>query len=66
MLFYFITFCIIGFMLGVVFKNSNVAFGIVAVITICWAFIFGLWAMATFIELILGYAVAKSVMKENN
>lgn len=64
MLFYFIIFCIIGFVLGVVIKNIKIALGIVAAITLCWTFAYGPWALATFFELILGVAVGRVVMKE--
>ncbi len=64
MLFYFIIFCIVGFILGIVINNIKVVLGIVAAITLCWTFAYGPWALATFIELMLGVAVAKIVMKE--
>ena len=36
---------------------------VIAIITLCWAFIYGPWALATFIELMMGYAVAKEIRK---
>ncbi len=64
MLFYFIIFFIIGFGLGVVIRNIKIALGIVVAITLCWTFAYGPWALAAFIELMLGVAVARVVRKE--
>ena len=64
MLFYFIIFCTIGGIIGVVVKNFKVALGVIGAITLGWAFVYGPWALVTFIELTVGYTVAKTVIKE--
>lgn len=61
MLFYFIIFCAAGFFIGAIIKNTRIAIAVIAAISLCWAFAFGPWALATFLELLLGYAVANSV-----
>ena len=64
MLFYAVTFCVIGAVLGVVLKNFKKALAVIVIISLCWAFVFGPWALATFIELMLGYAVVKVIINE--
>lgn len=61
MLFYFVIFCIVGFAIGHMIKDSKIAITIIVVIALLWALIFGPWAVSTFIELILGYIVARKV-----
>lgn len=61
MLFYLVIFCTTGFFIGAIIKNSRIAIAIIAIISLCWAFAFGPWALATFLELLAGYAVANSV-----
>lgn len=64
MFFYFIVFCIIGFVIGSMQKNPKNAMGIIVAVTICWALAWGPWAVATFVELMIGYALAKIIIKE--
>ncbi len=64
MLVYFVVFCVVGFIVGVVFKDLKLALAAMVVISVCWAFVYGPWALATFIELVLGYAVAKVITRE--
>ena len=64
MFFYFVIFCAIGFVIGVLLKNFKVAMAVIVVIALLWALPFGSWALATFVELMLGYVVAKVVVKE--
>ena len=45
-------------------KNHDTAIGIVIFITVICLFIYGIWGFATFIELILGYALAKKNYKQ--
>ena len=61
MLFYFIIFCIVGFAIGALLKDSKVSIAIIITISLLWALAFGPWALATFVELILGYTVARRV-----
>ena len=63
MLFYLVTFCTIGFFIGVIIRNSKIAIAIIVVITLCWALVFGPWALATFLELLLGYVGANSIKR---
>ena len=64
MIFYFVIFCVAGFIIGILLKNFKVAMLVIALISLCWAFVYGPWALATFVELMVGYAVAKVVAKE--
>jgi hypothetical protein len=64
MLFYFVIFCIIGSFIGFILKDFKIAMVVIVAISICWAFVFGPWALATFIELMVGYAVGKIIKKE--
>jgi hypothetical protein len=62
MLAFFIMFVVVGFLLGFIFNdNPSTAITIIVITTIVWAFIWGAWAIATFFELLLGYAVARKV-----
>ena len=63
MLLYFAIFCTVGFFIGVIIKSDKVAIATIVIISFCWAFFFGPWAFATFLELILGYAVANNAKK---
>ena len=63
MLLYFAIFCSTGFFIGIILKNPKIAIAIIVTITFCWALVFGPWALATFLELILGYAAANSVKR---
>lgn len=42
--------------------QDKIALGSILVISILWAFAMGPWAIATFIELLIGYAVAKKML----
>jgi len=53
---FIVLFLIIGFFIGLLAKEE-VAYGLILIITIAWAFIFGPWAIATFIELAIGYSL---------
>jgi hypothetical protein len=64
MLLFIILFCTIGYIVGRK-ANLKIAMIIFCIITILWAFVFGPWALATFIELIIGYGVAKEVEKSD-
>lgn len=65
MLTYFIIFTIIGFILGVIShlsKKYAVGVAIAIIISFLWMFAYGFWAIATFFELALGYALAISIL----
>ena len=64
MFFYFILFCIMGFVIGIIIRNIKLALGIIIVITLGWTFAYGPWALATFFELALGFAIARIIVKE--
>lgn len=66
MLFYFVIFCIAGFAIGSILKNSKTAIAIIIIISLLWALAFGPWAIATFAELILGYIVSRQVNNTEN
>ena len=59
---YIITFVVLGFVLGY-FLEEGAAYGWIIVITIGWAFVMGPWAVATFIELAIGYAIASQAKR---
>jgi len=59
---FIIVFTIIGFIIGIVVKNDNTAMGIIIVMSILWAFAMGPWAIATFIELSLGYSLSRKIL----
>jgi biotin transporter BioY len=56
---YIITFIIVGFLIGIFSKDNYVAIGIIIVISVLWMFPFGPWAIATLIELMIGYKVQR-------
>jgi len=58
---FIILFTIIGFILGVVIKSDNTAIGAIIIMSVLWAFAMGPWAIATFIELLLGYSLARKL-----
>lgn len=53
-------FLIIGFLIGL-FAEDEVAYGLILIITIAWVFAFGPWAIATFIELVIGYSLGSKI-----
>ena len=59
---FIIIFTIIGFVIGVVVKDDNTAMGAIIVMSILWAFAMGPWAIATFIELLIGYSLARKIL----
>jgi hypothetical protein len=61
MLMFFITFIVIGFLMGVLIKDEGIAFLVILAVTVFWAFSYGPWAIATFIELFIGYSMGSGV-----
>lgn len=59
MILYFILFCAIGFILGLYFTQKG-AVRVILAVTVGWAFVQGVWALATLGELILGYAIGRA------
>jgi len=59
---FIVIFTIIGFVIGLVVKDDNTAVGVIIVMSILWAFAMGPWAIATFIELLLGYSLARKIL----
>ena len=57
---YIITFIIVGIIIGFAFEESIATITII-VISVLWAFVMGPWAIATLIELSIGYALAKKI-----
>jgi predicted Co/Zn/Cd cation transporter (cation efflux family) len=58
MLYYITIFIVIGFLIGMATsENEDNAFQIIIFITLAWAFVFGWWAVASFVELIIGYSI---------
>ncbi len=61
MLFYILAFCIVGFVIGLLVPNQATAMVLIIVISIAWFFVWGPWAIAAFIEQIVGYAVGAKI-----
>jgi len=61
---FIIIFIIVGFIIGVSQKDEGAALGIIIIISILWAFVMGPWAIATFIELYIGYSLARATKKK--
>ncbi len=53
-------FLIIGFLIGF-FAEDEIAYGLILIITIAWIFAYGPWAIATLIELVIGYSLGSKV-----
>ena len=62
-LMYFIIFVVIGGVIRIPLDEEK-AFPAMLLITVVWFFIMGPWAVATFVELILGYSIVKKTKGE--
>ena len=62
MLFYTIVFVIIGFAIGAFIKDPRSAIIAIVAISVVWALVWGPWAFAAFIELLVGYYIAQNVL----
>ncbi|WP_158309272.1 hypothetical protein [Glaciecola punicea] len=51
--------------MAVVIDNADTAKFVIILISIAWAFVFGPWAIVTFLELILGFTLVNKLKKEN-
>ncbi len=60
MLFYIIVFCVIGFVIGLIVP-SRIAIGLIIAISIGWFFVRGPWALAAFIEQVVGSAIGAKI-----
>jgi hypothetical protein len=60
MLGYIIVFTGLGFLLAIFLKNE-VAYLWIGIITVGWAILMGPWAIATLIELSLGYSIGRGL-----
>jgi hypothetical protein len=58
-------FLIVGGFLAVIIDNADKAKLVIILISIAWAFAFGPWAIATFIELILGFTLVNKLKNES-
>lgn len=66
-LFYIIIFIVVGIIIGLIFRNEEEkAYTAIIVITIGWAFVWGIWAIAAFIELAIGFAIAQSMSSSSS
>ena len=63
MLEFFIIFTVTGYLLGIVIQKHDMVIIAIVIISILWAFAMGPWAIATFIELMLGYGVYRSTQE---
>ena len=57
---YALFFMFIGVIIGVSRFDEPTAIGVIILISILWGFVMGPWAIATLIELSIGYSYAKS------
>jgi len=60
---YFIGFIVLGFILRMLLEEETAVIAIIA-ITIIWGLGFGFWAVATFFELIIGFAIMQSLSND--
>lgn len=60
---YFIGFIILGFILRMVLEEEIAMLSII-IITILWGVGFGFWAVATFFELAIGFAIMQSLSND--
>lgn len=58
-------FIIVGFLIGMFSDKESIAITIIIIISVLWAFGFGPWAVATFIELSIGYYIFKLITMLN-
>ena len=58
MLFYLLCFCGLRLALGIIVENRKLSLTTIVLISLGWAFLYGPWAIATFVELLVVYAVA--------
>jgi len=58
-------FLIVGGILAVVIDNADTAKLVIILISIAWALAFGPWAILTFFELVLAYALVKKIKKRD-
>ena len=63
MLFYIALFLIIGIVIGLVVRNDTTVTVIIFTISGIWLFVSGLWAIATFFELCIGYVIGKWIIE---
>lgn len=61
MLAFFVIFVVTGVIIGFVIDDVKNAIVVISVLSIAWIFVYGPWAIATFIELILGYSLVKKL-----
>ncbi len=59
---YFFIFIIVGFVIRL-FLSPVISFSINVLISLVWAVIFGSWAIAAFIELMIGWGVVQAVQR---
>lgn len=56
---YIVVFIIIGYFIGAIYQfEEGKAWTSIIVISVLWAFVMGPFAIATFIELVIGYKIA--------
>jgi len=56
---FIILFIIAGVLIGIFTESASSAIALIIIISILWAFAFGPWAIATLIELSVGYYIYK-------
>jgi TPR repeat protein len=56
-LIYIAVFVIVGIVIGLVDKEVKFGLWVIVAISVLWGFVFGPWAIATFIELLVGYFI---------
>lgn len=62
MLGFFIMFFIVGVILGIILEEKQ-GIIVIIIISILWMFVYGPWAIATLIELLLGFFLVKKLNK---
>jgi hypothetical protein len=63
---FIILFVVIGLFIGILTKEDTTAYGIIIAISVGWMFVMGPWAIATFIELAIGYTLGSKIAQSSN
>lgn len=65
MLVFFTIFVITGAIIGITIEDKKVGLTVIVIASMIWAFVFGSWAIATFVELLLGFYLVKKIKRTN-
>jgi len=66
MLFFLFLFVAAGILLGLFITDQKIAFPVTIVISVIWFFVYGPWAVATLIELLISYKICRIFIETND